>query len=175
MIAYILGDMKQPISYMISGIIVAIVSYPFIELIRYCLGLKPMGRKRGISLFLALAYIVVLARTVYYSRPSLSRDKVNMAVMGTWGTTLRSHVFVIENLMLFIPFGILLPLCLPKARKSWICILSGCMLSIFIETVQWITKRGYCQLDDIIMNTLGTVVGWVIYAGIRKVSGSGGQ
>lgn len=174
MIVYILEDMKQPVSYMVSGIIVAIASYPFIELIRYCFGLKPMGRKRGVSLFLALAYLVVLARTVYYSRPSLSRDKVNMEVMGTWGTTLRSHVFVIENLILFIPFGILLPLCLPKARKSWICILSGCMLSIFIETVQWMTKRGYCQLDDIIMNTLGTAAGWVIYAGIRKVFDSGG-
>jgi glycopeptide antibiotics resistance protein len=128
-----------------------------------------MERKRGIGLFLAVVYLVVLVKTVYLSRPFLSRDRVNMAVMGTWGTTFRSHAYVIENLMLFIPFGILLPLCFPKARKSWICILSGCLLSILIETVQWLTQRGNCELDDIIMNTLGTVVGWAIYAGVRKM------
>lgn len=175
MIAYILKDMKQPVSYLISGIAAAIAAYLFIEWIRYCLGLKRMGRKRGISLFLTVAYIVVLVRTVYCSRPFFSRDKVNMAVMGTWGTTLRSHAFVIENLMLFIPLGILLPLCFPGARKSWICIISGCIFSIFIETVQWITQRGNCELDDVIMNTLGTAVGWMIYMGVRIASDSGGK
>ncbi len=164
MIAYILADMRQPISYMISGVVIAIVSYPFIEWIRYVSGLKRMGDKPGISPFLAVVYIVILAKTVYYSRPSFSRNKVNMEVLGTWGTTLRAHAYVIENFMLFIPFGILLPLCLPKARKGWLCILSGCICSIFIETVQWMTKRGNCELDDIIMNTLGTVVGWGIWA-----------
>lgn len=169
MIAYILEDMKQPISYLTSGIIVAVASYPFIEWIRYCLGLKPMERKRSISLFLFEVYFAVLAKMVYFSRPFLSRDRVNMAVMGTWGTTFRSHAYVIENLMLFIPFGILLPLCLPKARKSWVCILSGCLISILIETVQYLTQRGNCELDDVIMNTLGTAAGWGIYAGVKKV------
>lgn len=175
MIVHILEDMKQPVFYLISGIGAAIVSYSFIEWFRFCLGLKRMERKRGICLFLGVAYLVVLARTVYFSRPFLSRHKVNMAVMGTWGKSLRSHAYVIENLMLFIPFGILLPLCFPKARKSWICMLSGGIVSIFIETVQWMTQRGNCELDDIIMNTLGTAVGWGIYAVFKKASGSGRQ
>lgn len=168
MIAYILEDMKQPVSYLISGIGAAIVLYFFVEWIRYCLGKKKRSEKSGISLFLWVTYLVVLARTVYFCRPSLSRKKVNMAMLGTWGTSMRSHVYVIENLMLFIPFGILLPLCFPKARKSLVCILSGCILSIFIETVQYMTQRGNCELDDVIMNTLGTFTGWVIYTVIQN-------
>ncbi|MBE5974646.1 VanZ family protein [Lacrimispora xylanisolvens] len=169
MIAYILEDMKQPVSYLISGIGAAILAYIFMKWIRCCLGKKRKRKKDSISLFLWVAYLVVLARTVYFCRPSLSRNKVNMAMMGTWGTSLRSHVYVIENLMLFIPFGILLPLCFPKARKSLICILSGCLLSIFIETVQYMTQRGNCELDDVIMNTLGTLVGWLVFTGLKKV------
>nr|WP_314461319.1 VanZ family protein [uncultured Clostridium sp.] len=168
MIAYILEDMKQPVSYLISGIGAAIVTYFFMKWIRSCVGIKRKREKPGISLFLWVAYLVVLARTVYFCRPSLSRNKVNMAVLGTWGTSLRSHVYVIENLMLFIPFGILLPLCFPKARKSLICMLSGFLLSVFIETIQWMTQRGNCELDDVIMNTLGTLVGWLIYTGVKK-------
>lgn len=165
MITYILEDMKQPFSYLMSGIGAAIAAYFFLRGIRCCLGKKQKNKKESISLFLWVAYLVVLARTVYFCRPSLSRNKVNMAVMGTWGISLRSHVYVIENFMLFIPFGILLPLCFPKARKSRICILTGCVLSVFIETVQYMTQRGNCELDDVIMNTLGTLVGWVIYTG----------
>jgi len=168
LITYILEDMKQPVSYLISGIVAAIAVYIFMKWIRCCVGKKRKREKECISLYLWVAYLVVLARTVYFCRPSLSRNKVNMAVMGTWGTSLRSHVYVIENLMLFIPFGILLPLCFPKARNSLICILSGCLLSVFIETVQYMTQRGNCELDDVIMNTLGTLVGWVIYTVIKN-------
>jgi hypothetical protein len=160
--------MKQPVSYLVSGIGAAAAVYFFMKWISCCLGNKRKSEKSGISLFLWVSYLVVLARTVYFCRPSLSRNKVNMAVMGTWGTSLRSHVYVIENLMLFIPFGILLPLCFPKARKSPICILSGFILSVLIETVQYMTQRGNCELDDVIMNTLGTLVGWVIYTGFKK-------
>lgn len=169
MTAYILEDMKQPISYLISGSVVAIASYPFIKWIYYYMGRKRLNRKESISLFLMVVYLAVLAETVYFSRPSFSRDRVNMTLMGTWGTTFRSHAYVIENFMLFLPFGILLPLCLSKARKSWVCMLSGCLISIVIETVQYITQRGNCELDDVIMNTLGTAAGWGIYAGVRKI------
>ena len=169
MITYILEDMKQPVSYLVSGIGAGIAAYFFMKGVRCCLGKKQKCKKHSISLSLWVAYLVVLARTVYFCRPSLSRNKVNLAVMGTWGTSLRSHVYVIENFMLFIPFGILLPLCFPKARKSQNCILTGCVLSIFIEIVQYMTQRGNCELDDIIMNTLGTLVGWVIYTGLKIV------
>lgn len=169
MTAYILEDMKQPISYLITGSMAAIASYPFIKWIFNGMGRKQMDRKQSTSLFLMVVYLAVLAETVYFSRPSFSRDRVNLTLMGTWGTTFRSHAYVIENVMLFVPFGILLPLCLPKAHKSWACILSGCFISILIETVQYITQRGNCELDDIIMNTLGTAAGWGIYGGGRKI------
>lgn len=163
MIECILEDMRQPVSYLSSGIAAAAAAYLVFRLSKYSLRLKRMGRQPSAGAFLALVYMVVLARTVYFSRPFFSRNEVNLKLIGTWGTTPQSHAYVAENLILFIPFGILLPICFSKARKGSICIISGCIFSIFIETLQWLTKRGYCQLDDIIMNTLGTALGWGIY------------
>ena len=38
-----------------------------------------------------------------------------------------------------------------------------------IETVQLLTERGYCQLDDIVMNTLGSLVGYMIFLVIDRI------
>ena len=34
---------------------------------------------------------------------------------------------------------------------------------------QLITQRGYCQLDDVVTNTAGTLIGWVIWKGFSKI------
>ena len=37
------------------------------------------------------------------------------------------------------------------------------LCSLFIETIQYITARGYSQTDDIAMNVLGAVIGYVLF------------
>jgi glycopeptide antibiotics resistance protein len=62
------------------------------------------------------------------------------------------------NIGLFIPFGFLLPLCLNgRLTKAlvifWIAVL-------LLEFLQLITKRGDFDVDDIILNTLGFLLGY---------------
>ena len=41
-------------------------------------------------------------------------------------------------------------------------ILIGCLCSIATEATQYLLKMGWCETDDVIHNTLGTVIGvWV--------------
>ena len=47
----------------------------------------------------------------------------------------------------------------------------GFLISVGIETVQLITERGYCQLDDVVMNTLGALVGYVVFASLKFWTG----
>ena len=34
--------------------------------------------------------------------------------------------------------------------------------------LQFITQRGYCQIDDVVTNTVGMLVGWVIWQVFHK-------
>ncbi|RHU96207.1 VanZ family protein [Clostridium sp. OM07-9AC] len=66
------------------------------------------------------------------------------------------------NILLFLPFGILLPVCLP-GRGHWLTVPAGILCSACIEYIQLRTGRGYCQLDDVVMNGLGALAGWLIW------------
>jgi hypothetical protein len=73
--------------------------------------------------------------------------------------------YSILNVILFVPWGFLLGLC---RRKSSI-VIRGIMVtcysfltSIFIESVQYITKRGHFEINDIVTNTVGGLIGAVI-------------
>jgi glycopeptide antibiotics resistance protein len=59
--------------------------------------------------------------------------------------------------------GILIPIFME--RKVGILYIGGAsfLLSFFIETVQLVFKIGVFDVDDLIMNTLGGLIGYVIY------------
>lgn len=66
------------------------------------------------------------------------------------------------NVMMFIPVGLLLGLGFKE--MTWKkAIMAGAGLSIFIELLQLIFKRGLCETDDVIHNVLGCMVGYGVY------------
>ena len=72
------------------------------------------------------------------------------------------------NLLLFIPFGFLLPLAIGGPTKKWWCIwIVSICFPLMIELSQWQFSSRYAQLDDLLMNASGTIIGYYIY---RKVS-----
>ena len=73
------------------------------------------------------------------------------------------HAIFIENIIMFIPFGILLPMLFRKFRNGWLCVLAGFICSCSIEVIQHITQTGYLQLDDVVTNTVGTLLGWITW------------
>lgn len=108
-------------------------------------------------------YVIVVLYLTLFSREAGSRDAINLTVFGTISATPRAYSYVIENILLFVPWGILLPLLLRRCRNLFWCTLTGLAASLFIETAQLLTHRGFFQLDDLITNTLGTCVGWFLY------------
>ena len=71
---------------------------------------------------------------------------------------------IIYNILLFIPFGLTLGL----IKNSRITIFAGFALSLSVELLQLILRIGWFQTDDIMHNTLGTVIGYVVSGVIRK-------
>ena len=78
-----------------------------------------------------------------------------------WGVTL---INLLGNVVCFMPFGFLLPT-ISKSRviKNIISVTIFAMLfSIFIETAQLVTKVGAFDVDDILLNTIGGMTGYIL-------------
>jgi glycopeptide antibiotics resistance protein len=65
------------------------------------------------------------------------------------------------NMLLFAPFGFLLPLLVPAMRRWWQALAAGAGLSLLIELYQlvWPSVRK-ADVNDVLMNALGTLLGF---------------
>ncbi|WP_041219809.1 VanZ family protein [Desulfitobacterium dichloroeliminans] len=68
----------------------------------------------------------------------------------------------IENMLLFVPLGFLLPCIWKNYEVLWQTALSGLAFSLIIELSQLFNSR-ITDIDDLLMNTLGAVLGWLIF------------
>lgn len=66
------------------------------------------------------------------------------------------------NVLLFVPLGIFLPLIWPKLSGLKKVFVFGFFFSFFIEFMQLFTVR-VTDIDDIIFNTLGCILGFLLY------------
>ncbi|MCL2539722.1 MAG: VanZ family protein [Oscillospiraceae bacterium] len=73
------------------------------------------------------------------------------------------------NVLLFFPLGILLPLLWPHANKFKYILFSSLALSLFIELSQLYGFR-LADVDDLIMNTTGSLLGYLIYRRFTHVT-----
>ena len=63
------------------------------------------------------------------------------------------------NVLLFLPFGVMLPMLCPVFRSGQRTVWAGLAASGIIETAQLFTHRA-TDVDDLITNTLGAVMGY---------------
>lgn len=68
---------------------------------------------------------------------------------------------VVLNVLVFIPVG--LALCLSFNKHRWLIPLIGFCISVAIELLQYLFLKGCTDVDDVIHNTLGCLLGCGIY------------
>jgi len=74
---------------------------------------------------------------------------------------------LLGNIAVFVPFGFFVPL-LWKKMNFGKTVLSGALLSVSIEFIQLFMPR-FTDIDDVILNTLGTLIGALIYMAVNKL------
>lgn len=74
----------------------------------------------------------------------------------------------VENILLFLPIGALLPLLYRSFQKLSRCILYSFFFSLAIELAQLLCFRA-TDIDDLLMNTLGAAAGFGIFALLKKL------
>ncbi|TLS35734.1 VanZ family protein [Pseudalkalibacillus caeni] len=70
---------------------------------------------------------------------------------------------VIGNVLLFMPLGLLLPIILKKVRSLWKIIILGFGTSLLIEILQYEYAHRIFDIDDILLNGFGAIVGYILF------------
>ena len=79
------------------------------------------------------------------------------------------------NIIAFMPFGLFLPIYAKRCRNLWMTVLYSFELSLLVELLQLVFKVGSFDVDDLFLNTVGGLFGYLVYKVIvrlRKNSGS---
>ena len=135
--------------------------------------------RRTIAKFLLVAYtLVILALTeLILGRALPTLNLVPFRVMAhDW--RVGGAPFVVNflgNIVAFMPFGVLLPLVRKAETRAWEATLFVAGLSTFIEAMQFAFAGRTADLDDVILNTLGGLLGYLcLRAGQWTVAGQRG-
>ena len=83
---------------------------------------------------------------------------------------LNSFENLFGNILIFIPYGILYPLAFPK-KQSYLLFFPATFLFVLgIELFQLLSAFGQFDVDDILLNCLGAVIGIMIIIAFRRGS-----
>lgn len=114
-----------------------------------------MGKKNTKAL-VAFYILIILWITLFSRSPGTVRIFRGLfweIEMGYWNN-------IIQNILLFIPLGFLI-----GGKRG---IVAGALLSIGIELTQYIFRLGYCELDDVLNNTIGAAIGSLLFKKFGK-------
>ena len=64
------------------------------------------------------------------------------------------------NIAMFVPLGFFLRTLFPKCRKFLRCMGTVAVIMATVELCQLLTLRGFCEVDDLLLNLLGAAAGW---------------
>ena len=79
----------------------------------------------------------------------------------------------VGNVICFMPFGFILPIIRRRGKKWYNTFLLSFLMSFGIETIQLIFKVGSFDVDDMFLNTLGGIAGYICVCmakGVRRMA-----
>ncbi len=162
MYKYVIKDLMAAGRYLPHTLVFAVV------LLVVIVGINHKRREKGkvpvrvlpTTFFVAYGFLVLLM--TFLSRSEVGYTGIDLRLFSSFGINRRNNAYIIENILLFVPFGFG-GAWVGAARNVFLSLLLGAGISFFIESMQYATGRGVFQLDDIMTNTVGMVIGCVIF------------
>ena len=115
------------------------------------------GLRYSVALLLIEYIFLIFCSTVFFRTTSELRK---YDIHPFWSYD-RPELLVenIMNVVVFVPVGLLLGIAF-KQMTWWKALLIGCSISVTIESLQFFFMRGFSELDDVMHNTLGCLIGF---------------
>ncbi len=148
----------------------------------YLLRRKPKGQvqdisKKEILCSLALAvYMVLLLGGTLLSRRIGTTYRMELIPFWSYYEVINKKnagiaLQILFNVLMFIPWGILLPSMWERLQNLKIILLCSVSVSLVIEVLQLVLRLGLFEFDDVVHNIVGTVIGYMIWRCWRKWRG----
>ena len=80
------------------------------------------------------------------------------------------QVNFLGNIVAFMPLGILIPLNRLRPTTAWHVATWSALLSAGIEVVQYVSGRRVADVDDVLLNTCGGLIGYAFYRGWLRIT-----
>lgn len=124
---------------------------------------------RAVLLFLLALYLYIVLGITVLSRSESETRHAYFELFRTFQDTFVARKQIYENVLLFVPYAILLFGLAEFFRNGWLMMGIGLISSFAIEATQWITHAGYFEIDDIWTNVVGMMLGYVLCVIVRLV------
>lgn len=141
--------------------------------------LVPLNRKRrregarfprgqAAAILLLLCYLGGLAAVTFMNRMESGMGmgiqlRPFLAFWEAWNAfTLQVWLNPLLNVAMFLPLGVLLPLSVKRFQRWYWMLAAGAGISLVIEGLQHFLSRGQADVDDLICNTLGAMLGYCL-------------
>lgn len=135
--------------------------------------MKAYGKERGFRysmVMLLFGYIFLLFSSTVFFRIASDTPQYNFVPFWSYVAAYNGEEELVSenllNVVVFIPIGLLVGLLIkgPLYSRSWmITLLIGLSLSLCIETLQFVLKKGFSEIDDVIHNTIGFFIGGILW------------
>jgi len=123
---------------------------------------EPISFSTEVLIILLISYIVFIGETTILSRAAGSQKRV-FDTKHLWiDAKMDQNMTNLLNIVLFIPYGALLTAIRDKrtlVNRVIMTIVYCFLTSMFVECVQYVTARGYFEVDDLEANVLGGLIG----------------
>ena len=140
----------------------------------FCLGVVLFIAFKGVrtgfrwsSVLLLIEYIFLIFCSTVFFRTTSELRKYDIHPFWSYS---RPDLLVenIMNVVVFIPVGLLLGIAF-KQMTWWKALMIGCVISVTIEALQFFLMRGFSEVDDVMHNTLGCLLGYGIMTILRII------
>lgn len=130
--------------------------------------LRP-GRLVALAYLAALIQITVIRGGVDWAQlMTATRDAPRLVPLQTTLEELRAGAWpfayhVAGNMIWFVPLGMILS----RRRTIWQTLAIGAAVSLGLEAMQWMLGTGVSDVDDVLLNALGALLGAALYQALR--------
>lgn len=135
------------------------------------------GLKGGMcysALLMLVEWVILVFCTCIIFRDSSAAYRVNLIPLSSYfdygenSYLMEKTALNILNMALFIPVGLLIGCGL--RNMTWRRVLTiGVVLSVSLELLQLVRKKGLCEFDDVVHNGVGCMIGYALYELISKI------
>lgn len=137
-------------------------------------GKKSLPKKELIFGGLFIGYIIMVIGVTFLNRGPNFHGEMNLSFFSTYreawySSSVRHWQFVILNIIMFVPFGFLLPLLHSRFKRALWIIIFALLFTLSIESVQFMTRYGNFVFDDLFNNLLGAIIGYGIIIGFSTI------